>query len=150
MNGTTAIRIGAILGGLGVLAGTFGAHGLETLVEPDQLEIFETGVRYQMYHALALIAVGLVAIRIGPNTALMAAGWLFLFGTVVFPGSLYGVALAQGRADWLGMIAPFGGTAFIIGWFVMAWGARSSQPSQTAKPKQPAGSETSEPVSASS
>lgn len=122
MNGAAWARIGAILGGLAVIAGTFGAHGLEGKVEPSDLETFEIGVRYQMYHAFALIGVGLIAMRAGPRAsrALTAAGWLFLFGSIVFPGSLYLLVLAGGTANWLGMIAPIGGFAFIGGWMAFA------------------------------
>jgi uncharacterized membrane protein YgdD (TMEM256/DUF423 family) len=122
MSGAAWARIGAILGGLAVIAGTFGAHGLEGKVEPDALETFEVGVRYQMYHAFALIGVGLIAMRSGPRSsrALTAAGWLFLIGSIVFPGSLYLLVLAGGTANWLGMIAPIGGLAFIGGWVSFA------------------------------
>jgi uncharacterized membrane protein YgdD (TMEM256/DUF423 family) len=89
MNGAGWARTGAILGAVAVIAGTFGAHGLEGKVDPDALETFEIGVRYQMFHALALLAVGLLALRIGPSRVISAAGWLFLFGSIVFPGSLY-------------------------------------------------------------
>lgn len=141
MNGASWARIGAILGGVAVMAGTFGAHGLEGKVEPKALQTFEIGVRYQMYHALALLAVGLLALRTGPSRTLSAAGWLFLIGSIVFPGSLYLLVLAGGTANWLGMIAPIGGTAFIAGWFTMAAACRSDR---LGAPK------TSEPISASS
>ena len=124
MNGATWARIGAILGGLAVVAGTFGAHGLEGKVEPRALQTFEIGVRYQMYHALALVAVGLLSLRTGSNRALSAAGWFFLVGSIVFPGSLYLLVLAGGTAQWLGGIAPIGGTAFILGWFTLAAACR--------------------------
>ena len=124
MNGTSWARLGAISGGLAVIAGTFGAHVLEDRVEPDDLETFEIGVRYQMYHALALLAVGLIAIRTGPTRAVAVSGWSMLLGSILFPGSLYLLALAGGTADWLGMVAPIGGIAFIVGWFAMASAAR--------------------------
>jgi len=126
MNPTGWIRIGAFLGGIGVIAGTFGAHGLDQFVEPERIEIFKTGVTYQMYHALALIGLGLFALRVPPSTALRVAGWSFVIGAVVFPGALYLLVLAGGAADWLGMVAPIGGVAFIVGWFAFAAGCRSA------------------------
>lgn len=127
MNGAGWARIGAILGAVAVMAGTFGAHGLEGKVEPKALQTFEIGVRYQMYHALALLAVGLLALRAGPSRAISAAGWLFLFGSIVFPGSLYLLVLAGGAANWLGMITPIGGVAFIAGWISLAVGCRADR-----------------------
>jgi uncharacterized membrane protein YgdD (TMEM256/DUF423 family) len=121
MSGTTWIRIGAILGGLGVVAGAFGAHGLEGKISARNLGIFETAARYQMYHAPAIIAVGLL-LAIGRSSGfLKASGWLFAVGTVVFSGSLYALALTDQR--WLGAITPFGGLAQILGWFALAIGA---------------------------
>ncbi|RUL85563.1 DUF423 domain-containing protein [Tautonia sociabilis] len=127
MSGASWARIGAIVGAVAVIAGTFGAHGLKGKVEPADLETFEVGVRYQMDHAIALIAVGLLAMRVGPTRGLSAAGWLFLIGAIVFPGSLYLLVLAGGTADWLGMIAPIGGSAFIAGWFVLASSLRTDR-----------------------
>ncbi|WP_169975981.1 DUF423 domain-containing protein [Tautonia rosea] len=132
MNGAGWARIGAILGGVAVIAGTFGAHGLEGKVEPKALETFEIGVRYQMYHALALLAVGLLALRAGPSRAISAAGWLFLFGSIVFPGSLYLLVLAGGTANWLGMITPIGGVAFVAGWITLA---NACRPERLGPPK---------------
>lgn len=127
MNGAGWARIGAILGAVAVIAGTFGAHGLEGKVDPDALETFEIGVRYQMFHALALLAVGILALRTGPSRVISAAGWLFLFGSIVFPGSLYLLVLAGGTAKWLGMIAPIGGTALIAGWISLAVACRADR-----------------------
>jgi uncharacterized membrane protein YgdD (TMEM256/DUF423 family) len=111
---------GAVAGGLGVALGAFGAHGLKSWVEPRLLEIFETGVRYQMYHALALLAVGLAAAR-QDSAWIQLAGWLFLFGMLVFSGSLYLMTFTGAR--WLGAITPIGGVALIAGWVVLALGA---------------------------
>lgn len=108
---------GALAGALGVVLGAFGAHGLKSRVSADLLAIFETGVRYQMYHALALLAVGLVAAR-GTSPWITAAGWLFLLGIAVFCGSLY--ALTFTGARWLGAITPLGGLLFILGWLALA------------------------------
>jgi uncharacterized membrane protein YgdD (TMEM256/DUF423 family) len=109
--------IGAIAGGAGVALGAFGAHGLKSRVGADLLAIFETGVRYQMYHALALLAVGWAATR-WPGAWVGAAGWLFLVGIVVFSGSLYVMTFTGAR--WLGAITPLGGVAFILGWVALA------------------------------
>jgi uncharacterized membrane protein YgdD (TMEM256/DUF423 family) len=106
--------LGALSGGLGVALGAFGAHGLRARLAADALATFETGVRYQMYHALALLAVAFALTR-WPGSALpSAAGWLFVAGTALFSGSLYLLALTGVR--WLGAVTPFGGLAFIAGW----------------------------------
>lgn len=110
--------IASILGGLAVALGAFGAHALAGRVEPRLLEVFETGVRYHFYHALALVAV-VVAIGRWPENSLPAmAGWLFVVGIVVFSGSLYLMTLTGAR--WLGAITPIGGVAFIAGWVCLA------------------------------
>lgn len=106
----------------GVALGAFAAHGLRTRVTADMLGIFEVAVRYQIYHALALLAVGVVAGR-ASDGATAAAGWLFVAGTVVFSGSLYALVLSGHR--WLGAITPLGGLAFLAGWAVLAWAAWS-------------------------
>jgi uncharacterized membrane protein YgdD (TMEM256/DUF423 family) len=113
--------IGSLYGGLGVVLGAFGAHPLKVRLTPDFLAIFETGVRYQIYHALALLFVALVAEKRPANKLLTAGGWLFVVGTLLFSGSLY--MLALGGVRWLGAITPVGGTAFIIGWFCLAMAA---------------------------
>ncbi len=109
--------IGAIAGAIGVLLGAFGAHGLKSRVDADLLAVFETGVRYHMYHALALLAVGWAATR-WPGTWVSTSGWLFLVGIVVFSGSLYLMTLTGAR--WLGAVTPLGGVAFISGWIALA------------------------------
>lgn len=111
------LAIGCLLGFLGVAAGAFGAHGLEGVVPPHRLETFETGVRYQIVHALALIMLGLAAAR-WPVRAWAGPGILFVVGTLVFSGSLY--ALALSGAGLFGAIAPIGGTSLIVGWLWMA------------------------------
>ena len=109
--------LGALSAGLGVAAGAFGAHALRARVEPRLLEVFETGARYQMYHALALVAVGLLATRW--NAPLLSVGgWLFVGGTVLFSGSLYAMTFTGVRA--LGAITPLGGVCFIAGWICLA------------------------------
>ena len=112
--------VGAIAGAVGVALGAFGAHGLKTRVSAEMLAIFETGVRYQMYHALALLAVGWAATR-WPGGWLTASGWLFFVGILVFSGSLYVMTFTGAR--WLGAITPLGGLAFILGWLALAVGA---------------------------
>jgi uncharacterized membrane protein YgdD (TMEM256/DUF423 family) len=110
--------VGTILAGLGVVLGAFGAHALKTRMSPELLGTFETGVRYQMYHALGLLALAW-AISRWPERRLMLAAWLLFGGTAVFSGSLYLLALTGAR--WLGAITPFGGVALIAGWSVAAW-----------------------------
>ena len=121
MSGTTWIRIGAVLGGLAVAAGAFGAHGLKEKIDSRSLEVFETAARYQMYHALAILAVGLLATLGRPVASLNLAGWSFLVGTLIFSGTLYG--LSTSGLKWLGAITPIGGVALIVGWFALAIGA---------------------------
>ena len=113
--------VGALAGALGVALGAFGAHGLKASVSDDMLKVFETGVRYHMYHALALLAVGLAAQR-WPGSWIQAAGWLFVVGIVLFSGSLYLMTFTGIR--WLGAITPLGGLAFILGWVALALSAR--------------------------
>jgi uncharacterized membrane protein YgdD (TMEM256/DUF423 family) len=108
---------------LSVAAGAFGAHALRARLSPDSLTIFETAARYQMYHALGLIAAAWAASR-WPGAWPQLAGWLFLGGTLLFCGSLYGLALTGIR--WLGAITPLGGMAFLAGWLCLALSARSS------------------------
>lgn len=112
--------LGSILAGLGVVLGAFGAHALRGSLSAEDLATFEVGVRYQMYHALALLAVAWAGGR-WESTALTAAGWLFVAGIVVFSGSLYLLVLSGQR--WLGAITPLGGLALIAGWALLAWGA---------------------------
>jgi uncharacterized membrane protein YgdD (TMEM256/DUF423 family) len=113
--------LGALCCGLGVMLGAFGAHGLKSRVSADLLIVFETGVRYQMYHSLALLAVGLAAQR-WPGSWIQAAGWLFVAGIVIFSGSLYLMTFTG--VKWLGAITPLGGVAFILGWIALAMAAR--------------------------
>ena len=114
------VALGALSGLLAVGAGAFGAHALRERLAPDMLAVFETGARYQMYHALALLVAGWAAGR-WPGGATLAAGWLFVAGTVVFSGSLYTLVLTGQR--WLGAVTPLGGLAFIAGWAALAWAA---------------------------
>lgn len=116
----TLIAAGAVCAFLGVALGAFGAHGLRKRLSADMLAVFEIGVRYQLYHGLALLAAGAAASRLAPG-ALAAAGALFVIGTVVFSGSLYVLAL-NGR-KWLGAVTPLGGLALLAGWASLAWAA---------------------------
>src|SRR5688572_8638984 len=109
---------GALSGLIAVGAGAFGAHALRTRLPADQLAVFETGVRYQIYHALALLAVAWAVTR-GPAPQAVWAGWLFIAGTIVFSGSLYALALTGAR--WWGAVTPLGGVAFMAGWACLAW-----------------------------
>ncbi len=118
------MSIGALSGAIGVAAGAFGAHALRDKVEPRLLEVFETAARYQMYHALALVGVGLLIAR-WPSALATSAGWLFVAGTVFFSGSLYAMTFTGIRA--LGAITPIGGVCFIAGWVCLALAAAKAQ-----------------------
>ena len=112
--------LGALSGFIGVAAGAFGAHGLKSRLSAEMLSIFEVGVRYQMYHAFALIAVAWVQSK-RPSTLVTTGGWFFAIGTVLFSGSLY--LLSVSGVGWFGAIAPLGGLAFLAGWVCIAWAA---------------------------
>ena len=110
------IIIGSTLAALAVAIGAFGAHGLKSRVSADDLIIFETGVRYQMYHSLALILLGLIGVNFQSNVVQLPA-ILFLVGIIIFSGTLYLIPLTGLR--WLGAITPIGGTALILGWIML-------------------------------
>ena len=112
--------LGALSAAVAVGLGAFGAHGLRARLTPEVLATFEVGVRYQMYHALALLAVAWAAGR-WTSGGITAAGILFAAGTLLFSGSLYLLALTGQK--WLGAVAPLGGLAFIAAWLLLAWGA---------------------------
>ena len=112
--------LGALSALVAVAAGAFGAHGLRARLSPEMLAVFETGARYQMTHALGLLAVAWALSR-WPSRALVAAGWLLAAGTLLFSGSLYLLALTGLRG--LGAVTPFGGALFLAGWGCLAWGA---------------------------
>jgi uncharacterized membrane protein YgdD (TMEM256/DUF423 family) len=116
----TFVILGAILGGLSVAAGAFGAHALRAQLEPRMLEVFETAARYQMYHALALFAAAWLAQQTEAPAA-HVAGWAFVVGIVLFSGSLYAMAFTGVRA--LGAVTPVGGVAFMVGWAALALAA---------------------------
>ncbi len=101
-----------------MVLGAFAAHALKSSLDADLLAVFEVGVRYQMYHAFALLAVGWAQTR-WPGKVLTASGWLFAAGTALFSGSLYVLSLSGMR--WLGAITPLGGLALLAGWLCLAW-----------------------------
>ncbi len=112
--------LGAASAFLSVAAGAFGAHALRARLDPAALAVFETGARYQMYHALGLLAAAWAAAR-WPGPWPSRAGWLFLAGTLLFSGSLYALALTGIR--WLGAVTPFGGVGFLGGWVCLVMAA---------------------------
>lgn len=111
------VVLGALLAGLAVAAGAFGAHALRARLEPSQLQVFETAARYQMYHGLGLILVGVLSDR-RPSRPLTVAAWLFLAGIVLFSGSLYALTLSGVRS--LGAVTPLGGVCFLAGWVAVS------------------------------
>lgn len=119
---------GALLAGLAVALGAFGAHGLKKLVPPETVATFETGVKYQMYHALALLLAGLIAERLA-SVWLKRAAWCFLIGILLFSGSLYLLTALKATDSvglgGLGIITPIGGVFFIAGWVCLVVGVRS-------------------------
>lgn len=118
------LMLGALFAALGVVVGAFGAHLLRGRLMPDILALYQTAVQYQFWHALGLLAVGVMLGRTaGEDGAgwFSLAGWCFVAGTVLFSGSLYALALGAPRA--LGMVTPLGGVAFIVGWVALALGA---------------------------
>lgn len=112
--------LGSLAAFIAVAAGAFAAHALETRITPERLETWQLGARYQMYHALALLAVAWAATR-WPGPLTTSAGWLFVAGIVVFCGSLY--ALGLGAPRWFGAVTPIGGLSFLLGWLLLAWAA---------------------------
>ena len=113
----TFLLVGALAGVVGVALGAFGAHSLRGRLSPEMLAVFETGVRYHMYHALGLLLIAAIAGRI-EGRLVVAAGWFFTAGIVLFSGSLY--LLAATGITLLGAITPLGGIAFLIGWACLA------------------------------
>lgn len=126
MRGWIAVA-GAASGGIAVAAGAFGAHGLRGRLDAEALAVFETAVRYQAFHALALLVVAL-ALRADPRRTWRVAACLFAAGTVLFSGSLYALALSGVKA--FGAVTPFGGAAFLAGWAALVVGAWPAGPGQ--------------------
>ena len=119
-----AIQLGSVLGFLGVGIGAFGAHGLRAkLTAAGRMDTFETAVKYQFYHALALVLVGIVMQLLANNPAALKtlnwSAWGFVAGTLVFSGSLYVLCLTG--VTWLGAITPIGGLFFLAGWALLFW-----------------------------
>jgi len=114
----TFLLIGAVLGFLGVALGAFAAHGLKNRLSPEMLEVFDTGVRYHMYHTFAVLIVAAAIGHIGNARLLAMAGWFFFAGILLFSGSLYALALT--RVGILGAVTPIGGVLFLIGWACLA------------------------------
>lgn len=117
-----AWMFGSISAFIGVAAGAFGAHALKARIDPAMLLVYETGVRYQLIHAIALLAIGLAAARLPAGRWSIPVG-LFVAGTVLFSGSLYALALSGMR--WLGAVTPLGGVCFLLGWLAVTWIASS-------------------------
>ena len=120
----TFLLLGSLFAFLAVAAGAFGAHSLKAMLPAELLSVFEMAVRYQMYHALALCAIGWASHQY-QHVALLAAGWLFVLGIVLFSGSLYGLTFSGAR--WLGALTPVGGIAFLAGWAMVGWGCWRSR-----------------------
>lgn len=114
------LLLSAFAGFTGVALGAFAAHGLKHKLTPDYLAVFQTGTHYQLVHALALFGVGLLALHV-PGRLVNLAGTVFAVGIVLFSGSLYGLTLSG--IGKLGMITPFGGVAFLVGWLCLGLSA---------------------------
>lgn len=127
MPSTTAgvfLLLSALNGFTSVALGAFAAHGLRERLEPAALSAFQTGIQYQMYHALALLGLAALLKVTGVNPWLQAGGWLFVAGTLLFSGSLYGLTL--GGIRWLGPVTPLGGLCFLLGWTMLTVAAFKS------------------------
>ncbi len=116
----TFLLIGSLAAALAVVLGAFGAHALKARLGADLLAVWRTALEYHFYHALALLAVGLLLMHFPGTGALRWAGIAFSAGMLLFSGSLYVLALSGAR--WLGAVTPLGGLAFIVGWLLLAWG----------------------------
>lgn len=116
--GRSLLALGSISAALAVAAGAFGAHGLKSILSPEMLVAYETAVRYHLYHAVAILVSGVLELH-GISRHIRSAGWLFVAGTILFSGSLYGLTLSGER--WLGVVTPLGGVAFIGGWLMLAY-----------------------------
>ena len=118
----TALVLGIVFAGLGIVIGAFGAHALKPLLSESQLQVFETGVRYQMYHSFALLAAGILYSAF-PARPIKLASTFFLIGILLFSGSLYAMTLlninGQVGLGGLGILTPIGGLFFILGWLML-------------------------------
>ncbi len=118
------ILIGALCAALSVIAGAFGAHALAARFEPRELQLWETAARYLIYGGLSLVLVGLFG-RLGAARGVNGAGWCLFLGSVVFSGTVFG--LAAGGPRWMGAVTPIGGTLMIVGFLIFAWAAVTLQ-----------------------
>lgn len=116
-SGLKWLSVASVVGMVAVIAGAFGAHALEKRLAPEDLQIFETGARYQMYHALAMVASAWMCTRF-PSRLARGSAIAFLIGIIIFSGSLYALTLLDVR--WLGAITPIGGVSLMIGWLLLA------------------------------
>jgi len=114
--------IGNIVAALGIALGAFGAHALKGKLSPEHLQLFETAVRYQMYHAFALLAVAFASTRVD-NMVIKAAGLSFILGIILFSGSLHCLIFLTDASKWAGPLTPIGGFLFILGWILLATAA---------------------------
>ncbi|MCF7972722.1 MAG: DUF423 domain-containing protein [Phycisphaerae bacterium] len=121
----TFLMLGALSAFIGVATGAFGAHVLKSRLSADMLAVFEVGVRYQMYHAFALIAAAWVQTK-WPSPAVITGAWCFVIGTLLFSGSLY--VLSVSGIKGFGAITPLGGLAFLAGWACLAWAVWKAKP----------------------
>ncbi len=139
MHGRIVLVVAALLAAMGVGLGAYAAHGLaahiESLGHVDEIEMrirwFETGVRYQLYHALAILLVVLLAAVRTPNRAFRFATAAFLVGVLLFSGSLYAMTVLPAEWKKLGAVVPLGGVAFLVGWVAVAYAAWNSQESDS-------------------
>ena len=119
------LSLGAINAFICVGLGAFGAHGLKQRLSVDMLAVYQTGVQYHFYHALGLIAVGLILFHYPGSRPVAISGWLMLAGIILFSVSLYALSLTGLRG--LGVITPFGGVAFLSAWAMLAYGVQASK-----------------------
>jgi len=121
MSARVAILVGSVAMFVAVALGAFGAHALKGRLNPDMTAVWQTAVMYHAWHALAILAVGVLLLQWPGQRAVEIAGWLFVAGILLFSGSLYALALTGIRG--LGAVTPFGGVAFLAGWAALAWAA---------------------------
>lgn len=114
--------IGSLLAGTAVALGAFGAHGLKGRLSPEYLQVFETAVRYQIYHAIALLAVAFASTRVD-NMVIKAAGFSLILGILLFSGSLHALIFWEDAPRWFGPMTPIGGVFLILGWILLAFAA---------------------------
>lgn len=117
MMGKWLLIIGALDAALAVALGAFGAHGLKARVSAERLAVWHTACEYQIYHALGILLIGLLAFQFSSHV--LPSAWVLLVGSVIFSGSLYLLVLTN--TPWLGAITPIGGVTLILGWCILAW-----------------------------